>query len=155
MTKLRCPAAAVEETLRLLVEGGARKSETLVLWLGRQPHDDLSEVIEVYRPEQEAAFDFFRVPPLSMRKLMRHLSERRLRILAQVHTHPYEAFHSEADDRWALIRHEGALSLVIPYFAASTNLLNFLAQTKIYRLSDKDEWKLQTGLDVGRNLEVV
>jgi hypothetical protein len=36
----------------------------------------------------------------------------------QVHTHPFEAFHSETDDRYPLLFDPGFLSLVIPNFAS-------------------------------------
>jgi len=35
-------------------------------------------------------------------------------VAAQVHSHPDEAFHSKGDDEWAIVRHEGALSIVVP-----------------------------------------
>lgn len=38
------------------------------------------------------------------------------RYAARVHSHPGEAFHSSADDRNPALTHEGALSLVVPYF---------------------------------------
>ena len=38
------------------------------------------------------------------------------KLLAQLHTHPGPAFHSEADDRLALPRHTGAISIVVPHF---------------------------------------
>ncbi|MCQ3942700.1 MAG: hypothetical protein DPW22_05725 [Alphaproteobacteria bacterium] len=61
-------------------------------------------------------------------------------VAAQVHSHPRQAFHSLADDRWAIIRHEGALSLVLPYFAARTTPFNFGDEVKVYRFSDMAEW---------------
>ena len=35
---------------------------------------------------------------------------------ARVHSHPGPAFHSATDDRNPGLRHEGALSIVVPYF---------------------------------------
>jgi hypothetical protein len=68
------------------------------------------------------------------------LAHRRLKILAQLHTHPGRAYHSEVDDEWAIVRHVGALSLVLPYFAASTTVDNFLEQAMTYELSAANEW---------------
>lgn len=36
--------------------------------------------------------------------------------VARIHSHPYEAFHSPADDANPALTHEGALSIVVPYF---------------------------------------
>ena len=61
-------------------------------------------------------------------------------IAAQVHTHPFEAFHSEADDRWAIVRHVGAVSLVVPYFATTTTPDNFLDQIALFSLDANNQW---------------
>ncbi|MFE2755359.1 hypothetical protein ACFXGA_25480 [Actinosynnema sp. NPDC059335] len=36
--------------------------------------------------------------------------------VARIHSHPYEAFHSRADDANPALTHEGALSVVVPFF---------------------------------------
>ena len=71
---------------------------------------------------------------------MRHLRSGRLKIVAQVHSHPGEAFHSEVDDEWAIVRHVGALSLVVPGFARWTTPTNFVAQAVAYELSASNQW---------------
>lgn len=37
------------------------------------------------------------------------------RLIAQVHSHPFEAFHSEIDNQFPLVHRRGFLSIVIPY----------------------------------------
>jgi hypothetical protein len=77
---------------------------------------------------------------------MEYLKRDRRRILAQVHSHPEQAFHSKADDKWAVIRHEGALSLVLPRFAFATTSSNFFEQAVTFSLSVDDNWlQVQTG----------
>ena len=61
-------------------------------------------------------------------------------IAAQVHSHPEEAFHSKADDAWAIVRHINALSLVLPRFALETNLNSFVDDTKTYQLNPNNCW---------------
>jgi hypothetical protein len=75
-----------------------------------------------------------------MTALMAHLRARKLGLAAQVHSHPGRAFHSEADDAWASVRHEGALSVVVPNFAAGVNVGNFLQSVATFRLSPDDRW---------------
>jgi Prokaryotic homologs of the JAB domain len=116
-----------------------RNCECVVLWLGHE-EDSGIRVVDVYRPIQEVASHRFRIPPEGMRALRERQHTERVLVAAQVHTHPEDAFHSRADDEWAIIRHEGALSLVIPDFAARTTGLRFLHDTKVYRLSAHNEW---------------
>jgi proteasome lid subunit RPN8/RPN11 len=133
------PPTVLATTLRQLREAGTRRCECIVLWLGR-PTNGVIRVEEAYVPLHEAREDMFHIPPASMTTLHAYLRKHRLMVAAQVHSHPREAFHSLADDRWAIIRHEGALSLVLPYFAASTTPLNFRDEVKVYRFSDAAEW---------------
>lgn len=135
MNRLLISSALVEQTIAVLQEGGKRRCETVVFWLGKG-----NTVDEVYRPEQSISIDYFHLPSESMRSLMNYLKRDRRRILAQVHSHPGEAFHSKADDDWAVIRHEGALSFVLPRFAGTTNLHNFTEETATFSLSPDDKW---------------
>lgn len=129
----------VIEMLRHFHEAGLRDSECVVLLLGRRVGDEIM-VSEVWRPEQRAGMDFFEIPSHSMEALFARLRAGRLMIAAQVHTHPMEAFHSAADDHWAIVRHEGALSLVLPHFARDTSEASFLADLASFQLSPRDSW---------------
>jgi hypothetical protein len=61
-------------------------------------------------------------------------------VAAQVHTHPKLAFHSAADDKWAIVRHVGALSLVLPYFSLRTNVENFVQHTVTFSMNAENDW---------------
>lgn len=141
MTRINCSLQTLDQTIDVLRAGGAVGEEQVVLWLAplsavRPPYP----IVEVYRPNQITDVDYFKLPRESLRALMAHLRAKRLKIVAQVHSHPGQAFHSEADDEWAIVRHEGALSLVLPRFAASTTLANFFEQAVTYELSAQNEW---------------
>ena len=147
MTALSCTTDTLTRTIDILRAGGARSEERVVLWLG--PASGIREpmpVTEVYEPYQITDIDYFKLPAASLRALMTHLRGARLKILAQVHSHPGRAFHSEADDEWAIVRHIGALSLVLPEFARNTTPANFAEQAASYRLSGENEWvRVPTG----------
>ena len=136
---IQCPRGFLVETISFLHEGADSNSESMVLWLGTK-QDRGWEVREVVRPDQEVDVDFFRIPPPSMRKLMSHIRATRLQILAQVHSHPGRAYHSKADDAWAIVRHVGAVSIVVPTFALGTNDQNFECRVATYRLNEDDRW---------------
>lgn len=136
---LRCPRPSIDQTLLHLREAGLRSQECVVLWLGKR-HASHIDMLCCYKPMQRAKADQFYIPPESMAALQSKLRTERLMVAAQVHSHPEEAFHSKADDTWAIIRHEGALSLVVPRFASDTFTSNFLDQTKVYRFSSRATW---------------
>jgi proteasome lid subunit RPN8/RPN11 len=140
MTLLHCPAALVDATLDALREGGRDGVERVVFWLGRRRATGEADIVEIHVPEQEAAADYFRIPPGGMIAFMNHLRRSRLVLLAQVHSHPGEAFHSKADDKWAVVRHEGGLSIVVPGFAADVTAANFEAESAVFRLTSEDRW---------------
>ncbi|RWX24516.1 Mov34/MPN/PAD-1 family protein [Rhizobium leguminosarum] len=140
MKPLICTNELIEETLSILKKAGNRGSEGIALWLARRSDDETVQVGEVLEPAHRAAVDFFHIPPEGMSALMSHLRTTRTKLVAQVHSHPGHAFHSQADDEWAIIRHEGALSFVIPYFARNTSASTFLDQAALFRLNEQDSW---------------
>ena len=140
MHKTHISPEEVEQTLRHLQEAGRRGTECVVLWFGRRESAGI-RVQQVYRPGQVAWADVFRIPPNSMKALLSELSSKHLMIAAQVHSHPFEAFHSKADDAWAIVRHTGALSLVIPHFALKTSSENFMENAKLFLLTPENRWR--------------
>jgi proteasome lid subunit RPN8/RPN11 len=134
-----CPPAAIEHALLHLRDAGTRHQECVVLWLGKRESGTV-RITRCYRPLQHAKMDQFHIPPEGMAALQGVMRSERLMVAAQVHSHPDQAFHSKADDAWAIVRHEGALSLVVPRFAADTFPANFLQQTKTYRFSPQATW---------------
>jgi hypothetical protein len=76
------------------------------------------------------------------------------RYLARVHSHPAEAFHSPTDDANPALSHEGAISVVVPYFGLG--LRRGLAACAAYRLAggrwrplpagpERDRWVISYG----------
>lgn len=133
------PAVVLVASLAALQEAGREGSECVVLWLGKRTADAIN-VVQVYKPAQVATADMFRIPRESIAALFDVLRRGGLLVAAQVHTHPEEAFHSAADDRWAIVRHVGALSLVLPYFALRTTPETFMQDAAVFALSPDNEW---------------
>lgn len=154
MTRLSCPAPLIDETLEALRDAGRRGKERVVFWLAPRRLIERPTIAEVYVPLQEAAEDYFRIPPEGMTALMTHLRDRRLALVAQVHSHPGRAFHSHADDKWAVVRHEGGLSIVVPGFASGISAANFTAKAAVFRLSSEDRWLEVPPADSARFLQV-
>jgi proteasome lid subunit RPN8/RPN11 len=146
---LTCPTEFIEQTLFHIHAGGRSNCETAVLWLGRRLNEQ-QEVLEVFRPQQFVDVDYFRIPAEGMRALLTHLRRHRLQILGQVHSHPKLAFHSEADNQWAIVRHVGATSLVVPWFGARTRAASFLDDIAAFKLDEHDQWLEVTARSVLR-----
>lgn len=153
MKRLACSRTAAAQTLELLRAGGEAGHEHVVLWLAAASRPGI--VAEVYDPEQVTARDRFRIQPSGMLALSDRLRAGRLRVAAQVHTHPGRAFHSKADEEWAIVRHVGALSLVLPHFAATTNPENFLDNAMTYELSASGAWLQVPNCGPDSRLEII
>jgi hypothetical protein len=65
------------------------------------------------------------------------LYENSLTLVAQLHSHPEEAYHSDTDDAFPIVTVVGGLSLVIPGFAREPFSLSRCA---IYRLMPGAGW---------------
>lgn len=139
--KLRISTDTAEQTIKVLQQAGRRNSEGIVLWLG-QRNEPVSVVSFVYQPIHSAGADFFHIPRQGMRHMMDFMHKNDVAVLAQVHSHPLHAFHSRADDEWAIVRHLGALSLVLPYFAREATINNFLQLAAVFALDKQNRWSL-------------
>lgn len=148
------PESVVASSLDVLQEAGGARRECVVLWLGRRTATEI-RVVQSYRPDQIAAEDYFRLPRESIAALFDVLRDQDLMVAAQVHTHPAEAFHSAADDQWAIVRHVDALSLVLPYFATDTRVSSFFDHSAVFRLSPQNKWCEVARADQGRYIRGV
>lgn len=137
LTQLRISTDLLEDSIRILKS--SHDKERVILWLG-QKVDGVYVVQEVFTPIQLTEADYFRIPVEGMDQLMSKLKSSRRMLVAQVHTHPFEAFHSRADDEWAIVRHVGAYSLVLPFFCSTTNMDTFISNVASFTLTEDNNW---------------
>lgn len=133
------PRELLTETRGVLRKFGQHGCEGLALWAGSIEKTEAS-ILRLIVPEQnpiknETGVGYFVEGP-TLFKLSKYLEKEKLRLIAQVHSHPTEAYHSEADDRYAIVTEEGGFSLVVPDFARAEMTLPSCA---IYRLTN-GEW---------------
>lgn len=124
------------KTVEWLRTCGEEGCEGVALWLG-SVEEDIASVTTCFIPDQnpiasESGIGYF-IPPAALFAMNRYLFESGLRLVAQVHSHPTEAFHSDMDDAHAIVTAEGGFSLVVPFFAQGPVNLKTWA---IYRLRD-------------------
>lgn len=117
--------------------------EALVVWAGRWRDTELGvfDVELALMPRQRATRTEDGVAVIvdgdTLFEMNVSLNERGLRLIAQLHSHPGEAYHSEIDDRYSVVTARGGLSLVVPDFAAGPFTLDACA---VYRLEAGGEW---------------
>jgi len=135
LEKVFIPYNILNETSEILRMFGERECEGLVLWLGYVNNDNTCHVRKILTPPQDSiksedGVGYF-VTAETLFSLNKLLSSTRLRLLAQVHSHPGRAFHSAADDRYCIVTAEGGFSIVVPDFGFGPS---DLSQWAIYRL---------------------
>lgn len=91
------------------------RSEALVLWGGVVGGNHIV-VTGLYVLGHSAQGGTVKATPEELRWLLRVLRSRDEKLVAQVHSHPGEAYHSPGDDAHAATFHDGFLSIVAPYF---------------------------------------
>ena len=156
LRKIMVQRGTIEKTLQTMRKFGSHGWEALILWLGEiGPEEGKARVIEAFVPNQkpikgEDGVGYF-VDSKTLFQLNKNLSETGLRLIAQVHSHPTEAFHSAADDRYAIVTTDGGLSLVVPNFGHAVAHPTAWAN---YRLFGSD-WKELDIAEVRLLFEVV
>lgn len=117
------PRSVAVETLDLLAEAGAEGDERMVIWGARPDGADRQlRCRTIYVPEQTSIRTKDGLAVLiggeALRDLNRSLNQRDEVLAVQVHAHPDAAYHSDTDNHLAVATTLGALSIVVPEFAA-------------------------------------
>lgn len=143
------PDNVLSETWKALRGYGVRGLEGLVLWLGRIEAETATVAFAFVPPQSsisgEDGVGYF-VTNETLFQLSRELERTGLRLLAQVHSHPAEAYHSSTDDAFAIVTNEGGWSIVVPNFAVGPAQLDVCA---VYRLR-AGTWRPLSDADVAR-----
>lgn len=105
----------LEETFATFRSCGENLRECQLYWLSRW--DDPLQLMEVAHPRHASNRYALSIGSNWISKFWDDLADRCLGVRVQVHTHPFEAFHSATDDAYPLLGDAGFLSLVIPDFA--------------------------------------
>lgn len=135
------PEAVIEETQRFLRSHGANGHEAYMLWAGGFSEHE-AYVTTCVEPEVPTRPGGVKIPTRKMTQINRALLERDQLLVAQVHSHPGQAFHSNVDERKAVTFHEGFVSIVVPDYA-STSVADLQA-CGVYRYHIGQGWRQLT-----------
>lgn len=131
------PRDAVLKTLDALQEGGEAGLEALVLWLARFRGPD-AEITDVWQPKQDSSRTkdglHLRVGGSELARLNEELFSSGQALLAQVHSHPALAYHSELDDAKPIVTEDGTFSIVMPFFGFIS--LHDLTACAVFRIEE-------------------
>lgn len=141
VSAVRLDRELFEYTHTALRELSAGNVEAIALWAGEFASDTVFEVVAVQIPKQRAirsgsGLAVF-VDDDELHRLNGWLYREGLQLVAQIHTHPDEAFHSDTDNAIPIVAKSGGLSLVIPNFARGPAELSNYA---VYRLGASGSW---------------
>ena len=115
------PSRVIDETVETLRDAGRDGLEAMVAWAGRR-QGDVVTVTRAVVPDQTA----HRTPDGllvvvdgdALFDLNRELFSHSELLVGQAHSHGEDAYHSDTDDHLSLVTVLGALSVVVPAFAA-------------------------------------
>lgn len=153
------PQPLLDEARAFLRERGREGCEGTALLVG-QPNGDRIWLTRLFIPEQRC----IKTPLGNGRWGLRvQLTERAHYTLtdnllpgqlfyARIHSHPGKAFHSDTDDANGVISHQGAISIVVPYFAADPIELQRCA---IFLLDHGRGWLPLERTEIARMFEVL
>lgn len=140
VTRLVVPcrlATAAQEHMRKVGRAG---NEGFALWVGRRDGSRF-EVDETLIPKQEGmkvdSGVCVTVGREELFRINRYLYTTGRLLIAQLHSHPTDAYHSKTDDTFPIATTAGAFSIVIPDFAVRPFALDDCA---VYRLAPKEGW---------------
>ena len=149
------PRFAVDRAYAHFREHGRQGFEGMALWVGKCAGDRFT-VEECYVPRQEAVRTahglLWRVGSEELHRLNMWLYQNGCMIIAQLHSHPTDAYHSEMDDQYAIATKAGSLSLVIPNFAGAPFSLRTSA---VYRLDAEGRWQELNCQDAERLIRII
>lgn len=141
VSSIEVPIEAAATAHAALGAAGRRGVEGMALWAGVQD-GPLFRVRETIVPEQNGIRSahglLVSVGEAELRRINLHLYRSGLRLLAQIHSHPTDAYHSEVDDEYAIATALGSFSIVVPDFARAPFVL---ARCATYRLTAAPGWR--------------
>lgn len=154
ITKIILPIRFVDNIYEHLRVAGMKGVEGVGLWLGRQD-GTLFTVYSSLIPAQKAyQMDeglLYQVGGEELHRINRWAYEQKLVLLAQIHSHPGRAYHSDTDDAYPIVTTLGGFSIVIPNFASDPIDKKYW---KVYRLQI-DGWNEVPEMEVNKLFQFV
>jgi proteasome lid subunit RPN8/RPN11 len=137
--KYYIPTAVLNETQRYIEEHGERGHEAYVLWAGSIADNEAYVTTCIY-PNTDTRHGGVDVPRSKMREILKELHDRDQIVIAQAHSHPGVARHSQLDEEKPVSFHEGFASIVVPDFGETP--IYDLRDCGVYIYTQQEQWRL-------------
>lgn len=142
ISRLDIPAAVFRHTLDRLGGSGRASSEGVAYWSGSLRRGRVGAVGGAIFADDYPGFSsssgHASVTLDAALRIGEEVHRRGEVLLAQIHTHPREAFHSPVDDAHPISHRRGFFSLVVPRFGAG---VRSIAQCRAYEHRGRGSWR--------------
>jgi hypothetical protein len=137
------PFEVVSTTQSYLKELGSKYLEGIAYWTGlfKKSEAIVRSVIfpADYANGSTGGCSFSSVNLETAFKVGNEIHKRKECLLLQLHTHPFEAFHSYMDNNYPISHRVGFISIVIPHFARLP--MEDRSTWKVYEYKGKGKWR--------------
>lgn len=146
--KIKIPFLCIEKVYEHLRNAGNNRVEGVALLAGIVNNSCFEVKAEII-PEQEAFNNngglLYTVDGEELHKINVWLYKNGMTLIAQIHSHPGLAYHSDTDDKYPIITTLGGISIVIPDFGFNPISIDDWA---VYRLINDRDWIEQSKEEV-------
>lgn len=129
-----------QQAIDALYDAGRRHVEGVALFAGTR-NGEVFNISRTIIPEQSAGDVegglLYVVKGDELHRISLELFDSGLQLIAQIHSHPGVAYHSETDDAYPIVTVVGGISIVVPNFARGG--IN-LKEWAVYQLSINNQW---------------
>jgi hypothetical protein len=152
--QVRLPHEFIDSIYEFFRASGGDGFESVVLLAG-ELNEDIFLVSHLLFPEQTifktSSGLGYHVRGEELERINTWLYKNSKTLIAQVHSHPEEAFHSPVDDEFAIVTETGSLSIVIPDFGNSDENLS---ESAVFRLKGED-WNELTRDEISLLIKII
>ena len=138
--KISLPLQYMEHAYKHMREVGQKQLEGVALFAGKESNN-LFKIETVIIPKQKAMSLedglLYAVDGEELHRINVWLYENKMSLIAQIHSHPTRAYHSDTDDAYPIVATVGGISIVVPDFASRPIDISSWA---VYRLTAQSEW---------------
>ncbi|MHA6823929.1 hypothetical protein ACQUKI_20695 [Ralstonia pseudosolanacearum] len=144
-TQWTIPQAVVTQTEAALLSG---RHEVFAIWTApydREQHSGVSanitrSIIPAQTPGETADGVYVHIAGSELQRIQLDNYRRNERSVVQLHTHPgADVRMSSLDRKWEVVRHVGALSIIVPFYGMRG--LSLVEGANIYE-RELDDWRL-------------
>lgn len=152
--KIVLPHKCLEEAYTHMRQAGHKRLEGVALFAGKEK-DSIFTIEHTIVPVQKAMNIenglLYAVEGDELYKINVWLYENKMSLVAQIHSHPGRAYHSDTDDAYPIVATVGGISIVVPDFASRAVDISTCA---VYRLSVENIWVELNSIERNNLLEI-